>query len=100
MDKNTLKEISSLIIELLIRKNELYNDSMFKFGELGLFMRIYDKTSRLKNILWDNPDKFTKGEKDKIILNSVIDILGYSLAWLCEFIDVESLREFVEKDKY
>jgi hypothetical protein len=73
---------------------------MFQFEELGLFMRIYDKTSRLKNILWDNPDKFTKEEKNKIILNSVADIIGYSLAWLSEFTDIECLREFAEKDKY
>ena len=100
MDENTLKETADLIIEILLRKNKLYNNSLFKFGELGIFMRMFDKMSRLKNIMWDNPSKFTKEEKKKIILNSIADISGYSLGWLNEFIDIKDLKEFVEKDKY
>ena len=100
MNENNLKEIADLIINILLKKNRLYNNSLFKFGELGIFMRIYDKMSRLRNIMWDNPDKFSKEERDKIILNSVVDISGYCFGWLSEFINIKELREFVEKDKY
>jgi Na+-translocating ferredoxin:NAD+ oxidoreductase RnfE subunit len=73
---------------------------MFQFEELGIFIRIFDKMLRLKNILWDNSDKFAEEEKNKIILNSIIDTIGYSLGWLEKFVHIQDLREFAEKDKY
>ena len=63
-------------------------------------MRMFDKMSRLKNVLWNNSDKFSKEEKDEIILNSIVDVSGYCLGWLSEFIDIKEIKEFVDKDKY
>ena len=80
MDEEKLKEISDLIVELLMGKNRLYNDSMFKLGEAGLFVRMFDKVERLKNVIWDNPEKFEDEEKQTVIINSLIDLVGYSLA--------------------
>ena len=97
MNENNLKQVSDTIISMIIKKNRLYNNSVFEFGNKGIFIRLFDKVMRLKNI-YDNPDKFNEEDINKIILNSVSDILGYSLIWLAEFIDIEDLKEYTEKN--
>ena len=97
MNENNLKKVSDAVISMILKKNRLYNNSLLEFKEKGIFIRMYDKVSRLKNI-YDNPDKFNIVEKNKIILNSVSDLLGYSLIWLTEFIDIKDLKEYTEND--
>jgi len=73
-----IKKITKEIIYLIRMKGRDYQDSCFKLGDAGFFVRIFDKVNRLKSLTWDKK----KSEIDETVDDTIIDIIGYSLLWL------------------
>ena len=89
LDKNQLKKIAEKIINILMEKNKTYGNSLFEQGDFGVYVRASDKFSRIKNIINNHKEKYpeyTEQEKTAIA-NSLIDIVGYCLSWIFEFVD-------------
>ena len=85
MEKDKLDSLINNMIEIIIEKNEMYGSSVFEHGELGLFIRLCDKFSRLKHIIQPNGKQFTvdlTDEQRKALNDTVLDIFGYSILWL------------------
>ena len=81
MDEKKLNMIVEDIVKLIIQKNELYGESVFSTGEVGIFVRLCDKFSRLKYILKDL--KFDlNNEQREAVDDALLDIAGYTLIWL------------------
>jgi len=72
------------IAEMLIKKRLDYgNENLKPFGELGILIRVYDKLSRLKNLLYDNPhmlyDNPHRKPKNETVEDTWLDIAGYAI---------------------
>jgi hypothetical protein len=94
LNKEKLEKVANGIIDLVMEKNETYENSLFDQGEYGIFLRVSDKYKRISNIIgrYDvkTPD-YTMKEKDAIA-NALIDIVGYCIGWLSEFVDDKLLE--------
>lgn len=63
--------------ETMIRKQNDYGPgNISEFGELGCLVRATDKYKRLKNLLYDNPDRETQNES---LEDSWIDWANYGI---------------------
>ena len=85
MEKDKLDALVNNMTEIIVEKNEMYGSSVFEHGELGLFIRLCDKFSRLRHIIQPNGDLFTvdfTNEQRKALNDTVLDIFGYSMLWL------------------
>ena len=63
--------------ETLIRKNSDYgNENIGTLGEKGIFVRIFDKVCRLKNLVWNSKEAQVKGETT---LDTYMDLANYAI---------------------
>ena len=85
MEKDKLDSLINNMVEIIVEKNEMYGSSVFEHGELGLFIRLSDKFSRLRHIIQPDGEQFTIHFTDnqrKALNDTVLDIFGYSILWL------------------
>lgn len=86
---NILNKIGSSISEeqvtdILIRKHSDYGpENILKFGQTGIIVRMYDKMSRLENLLKNSKHNFNTAMsanivQDESIIDTLTDIVGYS----------------------
>ena len=81
LDKEKFEKVINNIKEIILKKNILYDSSVFKHGEIGIFVRLSDKFSRLEYLLKDL--KFDlDDEQRQILTDTILDICGYSILWL------------------
>ena len=67
------------IADLLVKKNNDYgSNNVLAFGEVGLLVRVSDKIIRLKNLLYDNPQRSIANADEKIV-DTWRDIAGYAI---------------------
>jgi hypothetical protein len=93
----------SKILETLISKQRDYGkENIARFGTAGLLIRVHDKLARLQNLMQRSQNNFNaaigiNSVKDESIVDTIIDVIGYSvigLMWLC--VDEESgVSEFM-----
>lgn len=69
-------DIAAEIVELLVQKRADYGDeSIARFGELGILIRTWDKACRLVHLLWDR-----RGEpRNESIDDTWRDLAGYAI---------------------
>lgn len=73
-------DVVSQLRDILERKNHDYGDHNINvLGERGCFVRIWDKVSRLKQLMWDNKDAKVKEES---IDDSLRDLANYAIITL------------------
>ena len=61
-------------LNLFMQKNNDYGDVFVKFGVVGIIIRIRDKITRYKNLIYSNSYKV----KSESINDTVIDIYNYT----------------------
>ena len=67
------RAIAIEVSETLIEKHKEYGvDNILIFKEQGLVVRVWDKVSRLKNIVW-------KGQSPSILEDTWKDMAGYAM---------------------
>lgn len=91
------------VLDTLVCKQRDYGkDNISRFGTSGLLIRVHDKLARLKNLMEKSGNNFNKAiamnsVSDESIIDTLIDIIGYSvigLMWLS--VDEDSgLPEFM-----
>lgn len=73
-----IKEYDKILLECrklsIIKNNNYGNESLKRFGNKGLFIRISDKIDRLHNLLWLNKENSIK---DELIDDTLKDIINY-----------------------
>ena len=85
------------IANIVIAKQHDYgHDNILAFKEQGLVVRIWDKMSRLKNLLWKNIEP-----KNESIEDTFTDIAGYAIIglMLADHSFLNDLKE-IEKDRH
>lgn len=84
IDENKLKRTANNIASFVIDKNKLYGDSLLQQREFGIYVRMNDKFTRIKNIIDRYAVKYPEYTDKEIntIVNSLTDIIGYALLWL------------------
>jgi len=76
-----IDKIIKEIITLVKKKNKDYGGSCFQLdAQKSFFLRIFDKTMRLKTLVWDGK----RNEIDETVEDTIKDIIGYGLLWLCQ----------------
>lgn len=76
MDPESLKCVLMEAHELAKKKNNDYGSApMLKFREKGIAIRLYDKTSRLSNLLVENTERKVD---DETIEDTCLDIINYA----------------------
>ena len=67
------------VAEIVISKQHDYgHDNILVFGERGIVVRLWDKLSRLKNLLWLD----TSAPKNESIEDTFTDLAGYAIIGL------------------
>jgi hypothetical protein len=70
------REAALEIAQVVINKQHDYgHDNILAFREKGLVVRLWDKVSRLKNLMWKNDYE----PKNESVLDTFIDIAGYGI---------------------
>ena len=76
--EQSCRESALQIAEIVISKQHDYgHDNILAFREQGLVVRLWDKISRLKNLIWKNADP-----KNESIQDTFTDIGGYAIIGL------------------
>lgn len=76
--EQSCRESALQIAEIVISKQHDYgHDNILAFREQGLVVRLWDKISRLKNLIWKNATP-----KNESIQDTFIDIGGYAIIGL------------------
>jgi len=90
------------MIATLIRKQKDYGpENIARFGNIGLLIRMHDKIARLENIYAKCESDFNKAVgvnavSDETIIDTLIDIMGYSaIALMWSTVDEEGNRAFL-----
>lgn len=90
------------MIATLIRKQKDYGpENIARFGNIGLLIRMHDKIARLENIYSKCESDFNKAigvnaVSDETIIDTLIDIMGYSaIALMWSTVDEEGDRAFL-----
>jgi len=90
------------MIATLIRKQKDYGpENIARFGNIGLLIRMHDKIARLENIYAKCDGEFNtavnvNAVSDETIIDTLIDIMGYSaIALMWSTIDEEGNRPFL-----
>ena len=74
------KEIINAMYELHVKKNADYgSDNIGTLGEKGIYVRIWDKVSRLKELVWEGKNPQVK---DETINDTLIGLAIYSIIML------------------
>lgn len=76
-----LQAIIQPIGETLLRKNHDYGGSVFELGTKGIFVRMWDKMARLKQLVWLTVQPKVK---DESIEDTIRDLVGYGILWLVD----------------
>ncbi len=66
------------IADILLEKNTCYGNSVVATGKEGIYVRLFDKFERVKNVSVTKNDEVT----DESIADTIGDIAGYSVLWL------------------
>ena len=101
MNEEKFSKIVKHIGKTVIKKNEMYGSSVFKYGQFGIIIRILDKFERMKHIVfaaskvyYDENEKFNIEmdlEYEEALIITIMDICGYCLLWMYQMvIDKES----------
>lgn len=80
-DPRTFNEALDLVLHenrsLMLRKQHDYGPSnITALGSRGVFVRVWDKVARLRNLLWDHPERFAANES---IEDSWRDLSNYGV---------------------
>ena len=71
------EEVVKETLALSIKKNNAYGKKNISvLGGRGIFVRIWDKVSRLKTLVWDRTGE---DEVDETIRDTYIDIINYAI---------------------
>ncbi len=75
------KNILNSVYETLIKKNSMYGGASFDLGNVGTYVHIHDKTTRLRSLI----EKQQTGEKVyfESIEDTLKDLIGYATIGLC-----------------
>ena len=74
--EESCREMALEIAEVVISKQHDYgHDNILSFREKGLVVRLWDKVSRLKNLLWVNDSE----PENESVVDTFTDIAGYSI---------------------
>jgi uncharacterized protein YcfJ len=77
MNREAYDEIIKQCRDISIKKNNDYGcDTMMKFMEKGLVVRMNDKMERLINLVWNDVDGQVVDEK---IEDTALDMVNYSI---------------------
>jgi|YNPMSStandDraft_1061717.scaffolds.fasta_scaffold01198_13 hypothetical protein len=74
MKRDEFKEILDKVHKLYIEKGKDYGDSWYALGSKGVFVYVYNKVERLKNLFWNN-----KNPKFESIEDNMLDLITYSV---------------------
>ena len=91
----SLTELHALVdpvLELVVAKNQDYGGSMFEEGLAGIYVRMRDKISRLKRLVWENAEPQVKEETIRDVFK---DLIGYSAGALAYMDRMEAERSSV-----
>ena len=73
-------QITKDMYELHVKKNNDYGtDNIGALGEKGIYVRIWDKVSRLKELVWESKEQKVK---DESINDTLTDLAIYSIIML------------------
>ena len=103
MNREKFNKIAKDIAEMVIKKNEMYGDSVFSTGEIGIFVRLIDKFERMKHIVftasrvyYDKNERFNLDidqEYNEALTDTILDICGYSLLWIYQKVTDKEKKE-------
>jgi hypothetical protein len=79
--KDELMQIIEPIVDTLVRKNHDYGGSVFELGGKGIFVRMWDKMARLKQLVWMAVQPKVR---DEAIHDTIADLAGYAILWLVD----------------
>lgn len=75
-----LKEFDRIVKDMrkvFVAKNHDYgDDNISVLGSKGVYVRIFDKVSRLKTLIWENKSQNVKDEK---ISDTLLDLSNYAI---------------------
>lgn len=75
--RETLEDVTSTILDIVLKKNHDYGDSWQKTGLAGIFVRLSDKCTRIETIA---------GREvlvvDEAAIDTLMDIAGYAILGL------------------
>jgi len=92
--EESCRETALEIAEVVISKQHDYgHDNILAFREKGLVVRLWDKASRLKNLLWVNDSD----PKNESVIDTFTDIAGYSIIAL--MLHKDTFKNELERDK-
>ena len=75
-EKN-IRQIFDECFELMKKKRHDYGrNNIADLGTKGVFVRLYDKINRLKNLVWDNKEAAVENEKTE---DTYMDIANYGI---------------------
>jgi len=72
--KDEFKEILDKVYKLYKEKGKDYGDSWYMLGSKGVFVYVYNKVERLKNLFWNN-----KNPKFESVEDNMLDLIVYSV---------------------
>ena len=76
--EDSCRQTALRVAEVVIAKQHDYgHDNILVFKEQGLVVRLWDKISRLKNLVWNN-----NNPKNESIEDTFTDIAGYAIIGL------------------
>lgn len=89
MDKQSIKQITDDICELLLKKNQDYEGASFDLGLNGNMVHLWDKVKRYKNLI----GKCNQNPNFENVEDTLKDIIGYAI------IGLHILNDDTMKDK-
>lgn len=66
------------LADLLYEKNQCYGNAVAVTGKEGIYVRMFDKFERVKNVSVSKNDETT----DESIADTIMDIAGYAILWI------------------
>ena len=89
MDKQSIKNITDVISEMLLKKNQDYEGASFDLGLNGNMVHLWDKVKRYKSLI----GKSNQRPNFENIEDTLKDIIGYAI------IGLHILKDNNTKDK-
>ena len=91
--EDACRQTALRVAEVVIAKQHDYgHDNILVFKEQGLVVRLWDKISRLKNLVWNN-----NNPKNESIEDTFTDIAGYAIIGLMLADDTFTNKLFKDK---
>jgi len=80
LDFKEYKTIHKECYDLSVKKNNDYGcNSLIKYGNKGMLIRVSDKIDRLDNLIWEQKDQKVSDEKVEDTLKDIINYCTYML---------------------